>query len=46
MTNEIVKIDPKELTTKYSFKSKKHKQLQSSINELISKTVVFAESKM
>lgn len=38
--------DLADLTTKYSFKSKKHKALQSSINELINKTVVFAQSKL
>lgn len=37
--------DLKELTTKYSFKSKKHKQLYASINELIGKTVTYAEQK-
>jgi len=38
--------DLQELTTKYSFKSKKHKTLYASINELIGKTVTYAESKM
>lgn len=38
--------DLTDITTKYSFKSKKHKALQSSINELINKTVTFAESKL
>lgn len=38
--------DLKELTTKYSFKSKKHKTLYASINELIGKTITYAESKM
>lgn len=38
--------DLNNLTTKYSFKSKKHKTIQNSINELIAKTVVYAKSKL
>jgi hypothetical protein len=38
--------DLNELKTKYSFKSKKHTQIQAATNELISKIVTYIESKV
>lgn len=43
---ESLIADLESLKIKYSFKSKKHTALQASINELITKTVIFAKSKL
>ena len=42
---ESLSKDLNELKTKYSFKSKKHTQIQAATNELISKIVTYIESK-
>lgn len=38
--------DLENLKTKYSFKSKKHNALQASVNELLTKTITYAQSKI
>lgn len=38
--------DIEALKTKYSFKSKKHNALQASVNELLTKTITYANSKV
>lgn len=38
--------DIESLKTKYSFKSKKHNALQASVNELLTKTITYANSKV